>query len=236
LHFPRTISQRLRTILAERRLSPVARRVLRERLTYLGVNKLAELEHCKRFVSRYRVPGQFVETGVALGGSAIVLAHGMPPDRRFRGYDLFAQIPPPSERDDARAHERYAEIAAGGSQGIGGDAYYGYLPDLYERVVATFARHGLPVDGHRIALRRGLFEETLHPDGPIALVHIDSDWYDSVSLCLARVVPHLSRGGLIVLDDFFDYGGCADATREFLAAHTAFRVHRQAANLVLVRN
>jgi len=230
-----SLAGRLRARLSARRLSPIARRVLEERLTYLSVAKLAVLEDCARSVARHGVSGDFVETGVALGGSAIVLADAMSEDRRFQGYDLFGQIPPPSDRDDEKSHERYATIAAGASAGIGGDPYYGYLPDLYERVVAAFARHGLVVDGERIALHRGLFEATLHPARPIALAHVDSDWYESVALCLARLAPQVSPGGFIVLDDYFDYGGCAKATDEFVAAHDQFEVDRSGHSLVLVR-
>ena len=65
-------------------------------------------------------------------------------------------------------------------------------------------------------LKRGLFEDTLHPTGPVALAHVDSDWYEPVRLCLSRIAPHVPQGGLIVLDDYHDYGGCRQAAAEFL--------------------
>jgi O-methyltransferase len=229
------LSGRLKSYTAGRALSPVARRALAERLTYLSVEKLRSLEECARAIDRELVPGDVIEAGIALGGSSIVLASTLAPERHFHGYDLFGQIPPPSERDDERSHERYAVIASGASNGLGGDDYYGYLPDLYERVVAAFERFGLSVDQERIALHRGLFEDTLSPTGPVALAHIDSDWYDPVSLCLARLEPMLSPGAYVVLDDYLDYGGCAEATGEFLTAHPDFAVVREAGNLVLRR-
>jgi asparagine synthase (glutamine-hydrolysing) len=234
-----TITQRatgrIRSYVEQRGLSALSRRVLAERLTYLSVEKLRSLEACARDIDRDGVAGDVMEAGVALGGSAIVLAGSLAPDRHFHGYDLFGQIPPPSERDDARSHERYAVIAGGASQGLGGDTYYGYLSDLYERVVASFERFGLDVDGERVALHQGLFEDTLHPEAPVALAHIDSDWYEPVALCLNRLEPVLSPGALIVLDDYLDYGGCAGATREFLAAHPDFAVVRESGHLVLRR-
>jgi O-methyltransferase len=204
--------------LRERRhLSRVSRRVMDERLTYLEAPNLRTLERCARSVRCDRVPGDFVETGVALGGSGVMLASRMGAGREFHGFDVFGMIPPPSDQDPPEVHERYRTIAEGRSPGIGGDIYYGYVSDLYDRVVETFARYGQPVDGHRVHLHPGLFEDTLHPERPIALAHIDCDWFDPVKLCLERIWPLVSPGGLVILDDYAFYGGCTAAVDAFLA-------------------
>jgi hypothetical protein len=99
-----------------------------------------------------------------------------------------------------------------------GDPYYGYVDQLYDRVVENFERFGQPVDGRRVSLYKGYFEDTLHPQVEIAFAHIDCDWYDPVKLCLERIVPRLSAGAYVVLDDYNDYGGCRRAVDEFLNA------------------
>jgi len=228
------VRARLANARARQRLSPIARRVTRERLTYLSAEKLANLEWCAREVRRRNVPGDVIEAGVALGGSAIALADQLTPERAFDGYDVFGTIPPPSQRDGDDAHARYEVIASGESTGIDGEPYYGYVDDLYERVVASFQAHGLE-PGDRVRLHRGLFEDTLHPSAPLALVHIDSDWYDPVRLCLERTYPHLSPGAFVVLDDYHDYAGCRAATNEFLVAHSDLVPVRDRGNLVLRR-
>ena len=210
----------------ERGVSPTARQVRRERLTYLHVLKLRRLEQAMRQVETKGVAGDFLEFGVALGGSAILLAkqakaHG----RGFHGFDVFATIPPPtSEKDDEKSKKRYEVIASGGSTGIGGDEYYGYKGDLFSEVRDSFSRYGVPVDGKRVQLHKGLFEETWVGAGvrSAAVVHIDCDWYDPVAFCLASVADILSPGGLIVLDDYHDYGGARTAVDEFLAARPDF--------------
>lgn len=220
------------------RLSETARRVRADHLTYLTKQKLHNLETCARAVIANNVPGDFVETGVALGGSAIALASLMPSDRRFQGYDVFSMIPEPtSEHDDLLSRTRYEVIKSGQSQGLGGNEYYGYMDDLYTSVVQQFARYNVPVDGERIALHRGLFEDTLRfaADDRVALAHIDCDWYDPVRLCLQRMYPALSSGGFIVLDDYFDYAGCRAATDEFLRDHSDMRVVQAQGNMVLRR-
>lgn len=208
-------------------LSPDARQVREERLTYLTPEKLKRLEGGLREVLKRGVPGDVLEFGVALGGSAVLLAkRARGSGRRFAGFDVFAMIPPPtSEKDDAKSKERYEVIAAGRSKGIGGDDYYGYREDLYGDVVATFGRHGLAVDGREVALVKGLFEETwpVHGSQAVAFAHIDCDWYDPVKYCLASVAAQLSPGGVMILDDYNDYGGCKTAADEFIANHPGFR-------------
>jgi O-methyltransferase len=219
------------------RLSRLARAVRRQNLTYLSHAKLATLERLIERVKRRRIPGDFLEFGVALGGSAILIAARLDGDRAFRGYDVFGMIPPPGDGDGADAHGRYAVIAAGQSGGIGGERYYGYRDDLYAEVTGSFARFGLPVDQRRIALHRGLFADTVRLDraARVAFAHIDCDWYDPVRLCLDRIAPHMPQGGIVVLDDYNDYGGCRRAVGEFLARTPDFVLESAANSAVLVR-
>lgn len=55
-------------------------------------------------------------------------------------------------------------------------------------------------------------------DQPVALAHVDVDWYDPVKTCLERIVPRLSVGGAVVLDDYHDWGGCRKAADEYFQA------------------
>ena len=217
------------------RASRAARAVRRDRLTYLSWAKLRSLEQAPAEVRRDAVRGDFVEAGDALGGSGILLASRLDRDRSFHGYDVFGMIPPPGERDGSDSHERYAAISAGRSRGLGGDRYYGYMDDLLQRVQRSFARHGQAPAPGRIELHAGLFEDTLHPPGPVALAHIDSDWYDPVRLCLERIHEWLSPGGIVVVDDYNDYRGCTAACHDFLATATDVRILRARPHLVLHR-
>lgn len=226
--------------LTERFRSPsaLALEVRAAGLTYLSKRKLVRLEDEVRRVLRRRVPGDLVEFGVALGGSGVLLARAaVEADRRFVGYDVFGTIPPPtSEKDDAASRERFDLIEAGAATGIGGARYYGYEEDLYGKVVATFDRHGVPVDGTRVTLVQGLFEDSWKSDAVerIALAHIDCDWYDPVRFCLGAIADRLAPGGAVVIDDYHDYGGCRTATDEFLGARPDY-ARIEGRNLILRR-
>jgi asparagine synthase (glutamine-hydrolysing) len=235
------IQQRINRFACHVMLPSRARRVKADNLTYLADRKLLSLHREMARIRRDNVPGDFLEFGVALGGSAILMAQECISDRSFHGFDVFGMIPAPDhEKDDEKSRVRYAEISSGRSVGLGGDTYYGYRRDLYDRVRETFARYGLPVDQKRVHLHKGLFSETWPHASPkivqISLAHIDCDWYEPVKYCLDAVAPFVSSNGAIILDDYNDYGGCRTATNEFLTSHQKFQVSRRSDHLVLRRN
>jgi asparagine synthase (glutamine-hydrolysing) len=124
-------------------------------------------------------------------------------------------IPPPSASDPPAVHERYAEIKSGNSDGIKGETYYGYRTNLVEEVKLNMEQFGINLEEENIFLIKGLIQETLHIDEPVALAHIDVDWYESVLCALQRLVPKLIPGGSLVIDDYYHYEGCKMATDEF---------------------
>jgi O-methyltransferase len=52
--------------------------------------------------------------------------------------------------------------------------------------------------------------------GPIALLHIDGDYHESVTDCLENLYDNVSSGGYVVLDDYGFWEGCRKALHEFL--------------------
>ncbi len=124
-------------------------------------------------------------------------------------------------------HERYATIVSGGSKGIGGETYYGYRQDLLAEVTESFSRHGLPVAESNVELIQGRFEDTLALDEPVALAHLDGDWYASTMTCLTRIAPLLAVGGRFVIDDYDAWSGCRAAVDEYFAGRPGFRFERR---------
>jgi hypothetical protein len=205
------------------------------KLTYCGKPKLENIARAALSVAAQGVAGDFVEAGVALGGSAIVLARLKGPDRAFYLYDVFGMIPPPGARDGDDAHQRYEVIASGKSEGLGGQQYYGYVDNLVEVVRQNLTRYGEPPDAKHIHLIRGPFEQTLNPPGAVALAHVDCDWYDSVKVCIERILPKLSPGGVIGFDDYSSYSGCRRAVDELLDARGDLEVIYQDRSIGLRR-
>lgn len=184
-------------------------------LTYLGSQDLFNLYDGAKSVEERGVPGLFIEAGCALGGSAIAIGKAKSPQRKFRLYDAFGMIPPPSEKDDSDVHVRYEEIKSGKSKGLGDNLYYGYVENLQEVVAANLTAFGVSPSENNISLIKGYFEDTLYVNEPVAFAHIDCDWYASVMSCLLQIVPNLSVGGLIIFDDYYAWSGCRTAVDEY---------------------
>lgn len=203
--------------------SETALAVIRARLTYLSPEKLARLEAAVRQVDAAGVAGAVVECGVALGGSGIVLATAAMV-RPYIGLDVFGRLPEQySEEDGDQRRARYETIRSGQSTGIAGEAYYGYRDDLLTEVMASFARFGVPADGTRVQLLPGRFDQTLPTiDLPVAVAHIDCDWFEPMKFCLTEIAARMPAGGIMVVDDYPDFQGTRRAVDQFLSKHSDF--------------
>lgn len=199
------------------RVARVIDRVVQERLTYLDPLALKDLADVVLRNEARSIPGVVVECGCALGGSAITLAAAKRSQRPLLAFDVFGMIPPPSDKDGPDVHQRYDKIASGASRGIDDDQYYGYVENLYDKVMEAFARLEYPCASHAVRLTKGLFQDTLHVAERIALAHIDCDWYESVRTCLERLEPKLVPGGTLVIDDYHCWSGCRTAVDEYFA-------------------
>ena len=161
-------------------------------------------ELCRR-VGEEKIPGDLVECGVYRGGSAGILglAAMRSSGRHLWLFDAFAGMPPPSERDDAGAHEIASEF-------VGSEA----------DTRRVLERLGIPPERYTLVV--GWLEDTLpnleKPEA-VALLHIDTDFHDPVKLALEQFYPHVSPGGYVVLNDYGAFKGCRIATDEFLARH-----------------
>jgi hypothetical protein len=92
----------------------------------------------------------------------------------------------------------------------------GDLADVQELL---FDRCGF--DRREVLLRPGWFQDTLPSAGaaigPIALLHIDADWYGSTMVCLEQLYPLVVPEGFVIIDDYGYFPGCKRAVDEFLA-------------------
>ncbi len=120
--------------------------------------------------------------------------------------------------------------------GLGGGQYYGYEANHFDKVKQNFADFEVDLESQNVRLLKGLVQETMSLNEPVSFAHIDVDWYDPVKTCLERILPNLSVGGVVVLDDYFDWSGCRKATDDFLRKHRRqFSLDSTAGSLCLTR-
>ena len=71
----------------------------------------------------------------------------------------------------------------------------------------------------RVHFIKGPVEQTIpvHPPVPaIALLRLDTDWYESTKHELEHLFPLLVRGGIMILDDYGHWQGARQAVDEYL--------------------
>lgn len=158
------------------------------------------------------VKGAFLECGVAGGGCAALIAKvasSTNPGRACWFFDSYEGLPDPTNEDfeDGKTGAHIRPLPRGSCLGT-----YEQVSDL------LFNTMQLPKD--RIHLVKGWFQDTLPVTaakiGPIALLRIDGDWYDSTMCCLENLFDQVSPGGCIIIDDYFSCYGARKATNEFL--------------------
>jgi O-methyltransferase len=168
------------------------------------------------YVASRDVPGAIVECGVWRGGSmmaaALTLRRVGAANRNLYLYDTFAGMPPPSEADTTRSGERAADLLAQNDE----TSHIWAIASL-EDVRTAMLSVGYPQD--RIHFVEGLVEETLPGTAPdeIALLRLDTDWYESTKHELEHLYPRLAPGGVLILDDYGHWQGARRAVDEYLA-------------------
>lgn len=155
-----------------------------EHYTMLSSRRGRALFRLARRVVSEGIPGTLVDCGVWNGGSTIILGVAAP-QRTVWAFDSFEGLPEPGPLDGAESRK-----------------YAGDCLGAEERLRAGFAAYADPA---QLEVRRGWFEDTLPsaaPEvGPVAVLHCDGDWYESVRLTLETFYPRVSPGGYIVIDD-----------------------------------
>ena len=210
--------------------------VISNQITFCAGNaKLHKLATAMEYVETLRIPGRVIEVGVAMGGSAIVLAHTKSPARSLDLYDVFTMLPPPTSEDGEKAAQIYAYFVNSAPSNLRDRQYVAHANDLEGFVRANLRQSGIDVDRRNVTLIKGDVKDTLAPRGPIALFHIDCDWVDPMRTCLTRAVPLISPGGLIVFDDYSSFSGCRSLIDGWLAANPEFMAVNNAWSMVVQR-
>ncbi len=173
------------------------------------------------YLVRHQVPGAIVECGVWRGGSsmaaALTLMEQKETNRDMFLFDTYEGMSPPTEKDISRTGDT-AQGKWEESQTQGGVNTWCYAS--LEDVTANIKTTGYPME--RVHLIKGMVEETIPdkmPQGDIALLRLDTDWYESTRHELEHLFPRLAVGGVLIIDDYGDWQGARDAVDEYIAKH-----------------
>lgn len=197
--------------------------------TMTSPERLASVCDAVRYVCRSHIDGAVVECGVWRGGTMMaaaltLLAEGDTVRELFL-YDTFAGMTEPTAADvDGRGRNarrwmsRYGRTAAGDSRWCNAS-----LDDVTRNLLST----GYPAE--RCTFVEGPVEETIPGTAPdrIAVLRLDTDWYESTAHELEHLFPRVSPGGVLILDDYGHWQGARRAVDEYLAQNeVAVLLHR----------
>jgi hypothetical protein len=162
---------------------------------FFGASRFVKREELHAHLAQplVEIPVTYLEFGVFRGDSlrrwASLLKH---PAARFHGFDSFEGLP-----------ESWVLACGKGAFDVGGE---------------------LPViEDPRVQLHKGWFDQTLplfvkdFQCGDRLVIHLDADLYSSSAFVLKSLRPWITRGTILVFDEFFDRQHELKAADEFIA-------------------
>lgn len=170
-----------------------------------------------QYVARNKVPGAIVECGVWRGGCSLLMAEAVlacgGPSHDFFLYDTFAGMSEPTAEDTSDGGHASGFFAKSKRT----DEYVDWCYASIDEVRANIARSAYPQE--KFTLVKGKVEDTMPGTlpGQIALLRLDTDWYESTRHEMTHLFPLLVSGGVFICDDYTRWGGAQKAVDEYLA-------------------
>jgi hypothetical protein len=184
--------------------------------TMTSPERIAALVESVRYVSRHAIPGAIVECGVWRGGSMMAVALTLLELEEWRDlylFDTFDGMPPPGTDDRDLTGASAADLMDAEDKQTGAVWARSPLADVRRNLLDTGYAES------RVRFVEGRVEETLPNRAPeqIAILRLDTDWYESTRHELVHLFPRLSTGGVLIIDDYGHWQGARRAVDEYLA-------------------
>lgn len=170
--------------------------------TMVGHKRLDNVHSCVEDVLSNNIPGDFVETGAWRGGTVIFMrallkTHGVT-DRVVWVADSFEGMPVPKNEDDGNDLSHLDSLSVS-----------------LETVKSNFEKFDLLDE--QVKFLKGWFSDTL-PDAPIekiSILRLDGDLYHSTMDSLTNLYKKVSKGGYVIIDDYYTWPECGRAVNDF---------------------
>jgi O-methyltransferase len=179
--------------------------------------RIYTLRRAVEHVAAAKIPGAIVECGVWKGGSMMAVASTLlrigDTSRGLYLFDTFEGMSEPSDADLMYTGQHAAALLATHDRT---SRVWGYAP--FEGVRETMIATGY--DQALVHFVKGKVEDTIPEHAPlqIALLRLDTDWYESTRHELEHLYPRLASGGVLIVDDYGHWQGARKAVDEYLKA------------------
>jgi hypothetical protein len=171
------------------------------------------------YITAHKIEGDIVECGVWRGGStmtaALRLLQNNDKSRRLFLYDTFEGMSEPTN-DDVHFDGSEAQNLLDNADKIN-DQIWCY--STLDEVKNNMAKTNYPSE--KITYIQGKVEETIPNTLPnkIAILRLDTDWYESTKHEMIHLFPLLVKGGVLIIDDYGHWQGARKAIDEYTEEH-----------------
>lgn len=164
-----------------------------------------------KYIEEKNIPGCIVEIGVWKGGSilSMMMANKLYSNniREFHLYDTFEGMTPCLDVDKDLNNVSAKEL-------VDTNPFFRCIGHLSE-VQDNIRRHIDIVPQYH---KGDILKNTFIPK-EIAILRLDTDWYESTKHELDTFYDSVVSGGVIIIDDYGHWQGCKKAVDEFLTLH-----------------
>jgi len=183
--------------------------------TMTSIERVYSLYKAVEYIVKLKVPGDMVECGVWKGGSSMAIASTLlkmnDTTRKIYLYDTYAGMSEPTHKDvDFLGRLAIKEWEINQEDDFNKWAY-----SALEETKRNLFKTGYPKEN--LLFVKGRVEETIPkiiPDN-IALLRLDTDWYDSTYHELRYLFPRLSVNGIVIIDDYDFFKGQREAVDKY---------------------
>lgn len=187
------------------------------RYTLCPRERLYSLYQSVRYVILNDIQGDFVECGVWKGGCCMLIALTLEElgitDRKIYLYDTYQGMTKPTEEDVALcSNQKQIDVWNEKQNGEFSDWCDVGVEEVRNAMLMT------EYPKENIILVKGKVEDTLkkHPHEKIALLRLDTDWYESTLAEMVHLFPVLESRGILISDDYRHLAGSRKAIDDYL--------------------
>ncbi|MFD2823313.1 TylF/MycF/NovP-related O-methyltransferase [Lacinutrix iliipiscaria] len=181
--------------------------------TMTSSERIVSLIRATEYVIKNNIEGSIVECGVWKGGSIMAVLHTLNQLKKEKDvflYDTFEGMTYPTDEDFSVKKQQSAKEIYVDKNGV---MCYSSLEEVQSNI------QSVDYNKDHIHFIKGKVEDTI-PDHntpeKIALLRLDTDWYESTKHEMEHLFPRLEKGGIIIIDDYGHWSGCKKAVDEYL--------------------
>jgi len=186
--------------------------------TMTSTERLYSVYKSVEYCINNNIEGDYVECGVWKGGSSMMIALSLLKnnikDKKIYLYDTYEGMSEPTE-DDINYSLNKADKKYENTMNIksGSDWCRSEIDEVKQNLYST----GYPKEN--IIFVKGKVEDTIPQtiSPKIALLRLDTDWYESTKHEMNNLYPILSEKGVLIIDDYGHWLGCRKAVDEYFA-------------------